>query len=196
MYQVPVKISADGYEWNFCGYTMTIQPQNALISINRTSNTATTTYSNIQFDATEIRYADIFEQFPDDTSGGETYVKLEADGLHEIDWSLSASMKVNELPYDVYRLEGDRLELQTSYFQKYCGYALKSINAESGANVYENLVEIEDFEVGKAYYTTCNAKDYDKSNRNLSVVADIVRYDGQLYVCKANVAIGQSKTFE
>lgn len=105
-------------------------------------------------------------------------MRLEADGLHEIDWSLSASIKVNELPYDVYKLKDDRLELQTSYFQKYCSYTLKSINSETGANVYENLVEIEDFEIGKAYYTTCNAKNYDKTNRNLSVEADIVRYDG------------------
>lgn len=123
-------------------------------------------------------------------------MKLETDGLHEIDWSLSVSMKVNELPYDVYRLDGGRLELQTSYFQKYCGYALKSIDAETGADVYENLVEIEDFEIGRAYYTTCDAKNYDMTNRNLGVVADVVRYGGQLYVCKANVAIGQSKTFE
>ena len=117
-------------------------------------------------------------------------MKLETDGLHEIDWSLSASTKVNELPYDVYRLDGDRLELQTSYFQKYCGYALKSIDAETGADVYENLVEIEDFEIGRAYYTTCDAKNYDRTNRNLGVVADVVRYGGQLYVCKVNVAIG------
>lgn len=87
-------------------------------------------------------------------------------------------MKVNELPYDVYKIEDGRLELKTSYFQKYCGYALKSIDAETGTNVYENLVEIEDFEIGKAYYTTCDAKNYDKTNRNLGVVADIVRYDG------------------
>lgn len=166
-----------------------------MISINRNTNTATTTYTNIQFDATEIRYASVFNQFPDDTSINETYVTIQNDGLHEIDWSTSASIKVNEVEDDVYQLVDGKLELKTSYFQKYCGYSLLSVDSETGANIYEPLVEVLDFKVGDAYYTTCGAKDYDKANRNLSVVADIVRYDGQLYVCKANVAIGQSKTF-
>ena len=72
-------------------------------------------------------------------------MRLEADGLHEIDWSLSASVKVNELPYDVYKLEDGRLELKTSYFQKYCNYVLKSTDAETGAVSYEKLAEVEDF---------------------------------------------------
>lgn len=54
-------------------------------------------------------------------------------------------MKVNELPYDVYKIEDRRLELKTSYFQKYCNYVLKSTDVETGAVSYEKLAEVEDF---------------------------------------------------
>jgi hypothetical protein len=157
---------------------MTIQPQHCLISINRTSDTATTEYNTIQFDAAEVKYNHrLINSFPDEYDINKKYFTIKDDGIHEIDWSTSALVDINSLSDDVYLLEDNELKLQTTYFEKYHNYWL--YQNTNGVETYEQIPEILDFELNTPYYNTCVAKSYMDSAdpKQLLVYADVVRYN-------------------
>jgi len=79
-----------------------------------------------------------FKAFPNEYASPNRYVTISSDGLHQFDWSTLASVPFNSVNEDIYLIEDEQLKLQTSYFQKYHGYQLKSI--VDGAEVYEPLV--------------------------------------------------------
>jgi hypothetical protein len=90
---------------------MTIQPQHCLISINRTSDTATSEYNTIQFDPSEILYANPLNSFPDAYDSSKRYFNISDDGIYEIDWSTSALVDINSISEDIYLLEDNELKL-------------------------------------------------------------------------------------
>ena len=195
VYNVPVWINVDNKRWDFCGYTMTIQPQYLLNSYARSSDTAITELKTIQFDQTELRYAAPFNTFPEIYDESIKFYKKDENGINEIDWSSQVLGDINSLNYDVYKLESDNsLTLQTTYFQKYKEYYVYSL--VDNVEVYEPLVEIMEFEQGVPYYKDCPAKSYvDTANpKPLSVYADVVRYNGELYVCKTNITNVQNNS--
>lgn len=117
VYNAPMAITVDGEQYDFCGYTMTLQPVYNLIGA-----TTAATNTNIQFDAGENTYATPFETFPSTYDSSLKYYTLQNDGLHEIDWSTSASYNINEHPDDVYCIEDNRLVLKTAYYERYHKY--------------------------------------------------------------------------
>lgn len=187
VYNAPTAISVDGKQYDFCGYTMTLQPVNALIGVT----TGATNSSGIQFDAAENTYATPYETFPSDYHQDRHFYTLSNDGLHEVDWTSDASKNFNEITDDIYEVVDDQLQLKTAYYERYHKY--NRLIVDGTTNTYQKLVEIFDFTPGEIYYPNCEPKNYD-ATYNMSVYADIVRYNGTLYLCKAQVPEGNTTT--
>jgi type II restriction/modification system DNA methylase subunit YeeA len=98
-----------------------------LNSYARSSDTAVTEQKLIQFDQTELQFAAPFNAFPDVYDESIKFYNIIDGGLREIDWSSMALADINSLNEDVYKLESDNsLTLQTTYFEKYHIYYVKS----------------------------------------------------------------------
>lgn len=183
VYNVPVTISVDGVQYDFCGYTMTMQPVNCLGGVAANGSWQT----GVQFDASENTYASPFNVFPSEYDSSVKYYTLSSDGIHEFDWSSKTSTNINDIAQDIYLMEDNQLKLQTSYYERYHRYQ----RYNTTTNTYTKLVEIFDFGAGEVYYPNCEPKNYD-ADYNMAVYADIVRYNGTLYLCKAQVPEGNT----
>jgi len=77
-FSAPMKIVANGYEYDFCGYTMTIQPQDLLTGAHPTNDNVPTTttvnvYQTLQFDPPEASSASAFNVYASFASTSSDY---------------------------------------------------------------------------------------------------------------------------
>ena len=77
-FSAPMKIVANGYEYDFCGYTMTIQPQDLLTGAHPTNDNVPTTttvnnYQTLQFDPPEASSSSAFNVYPTPASASSDY---------------------------------------------------------------------------------------------------------------------------
>ena len=146
-FTAPMKVTINGNDYTFCGYTMTIQPQDLLTGAHPTNdNVATTTtvntYTTMQFDPPEAASAPAMNTYPEfDTVSSDYGYYYENDSgqmvsIDIIGESLSGTytqlygghdvMTVKAVPYaprDEYGVPIPSFNVETQYFQNGHRYA-------------------------------------------------------------------------
>lgn len=207
-FSVPMKVTMNGKDYEFCGYTMTIQPQDLLTGAHPTNDDVATTttintYTTVQFDPPEAANAPAMNTYPEfDTASSDYgyYYENSLGQMVSIDVrgeSLSGTytqlydgnpvVKLKAVPYaprDAYGNPIPSFDVQTQYFQNGHRYA-----HEDGTVMTAGT----DYTVGAVIPTTEGFLELNKDSNRVNYGCNI--YAQSAYRQTINMKVGAKDTW-